>query len=296
MKHAEGSKGKDALLEDVKTLSSEAYQGRKTGTEGGALTRKYLKKRLTDLGLSAYPALPDFEQPFKALEKNKKNVDATNLVAYIPGKLAQVIVISGHYDHLGVINNEVYNGADDNASGVAAMLKIAAYYKKQQPNHSLVFAFFDAGELDWQGSKYFVNHAPFGLDKVILNVNLDMISHNDKGELYVAGTYNNPALKNYLTHTNKDLKIMLGHDNPALKVDDWTNQSDQGAFHAKGIPFLYFGVEDHKDYHKATDEFENINQPFFLDASKAILEIIDNIDNDRDVQSIFREKLQMKKQ
>jgi len=296
VKQSISAKSAEHLLSDVKTLSSDAYSGRKTGTEGAVMARTYIKKRLKDLGLKSYSTLPGYEQTFTAVDKNDKKVNATNLVAFIPGKSAEVIVISGHYDHLGVLQNEIYNGADDNASGVAAMLNVAAFYKKQQPNHTLVFTFFDAGELDWQGSSYFVNHAPFTLDKVLLNVNLDMVSHNDKGELYAAGTYHNPALKNYLTHTNPNVKIMLGHDNPAFKIDDWTNQSDQGAFHAKNIPFLYFGVEDHKDYHRPSDKFENINQAFFLDAANVILQIVDNLDNDRDIQAMFREKLQMKKQ
>ncbi|MGN7204450.1 M28 family peptidase [Pedobacter sp. SAFR-022] len=296
VKKVEEVKGTNNLLEDVKTLSSEAYQGRKTGTEGAAMARAYLKKRIAALGLSSFPALSDFEQSFKAKERNGSSVDAKNVVAYLPGKSSKIIVISGHYDHLGVINNEVYNGADDNASGVAALLNIAAHYKKEKPNHTLVFAFFDAGELDWQGSNYFVNHAPFDMSRVILNVNLDMISHNEKYELYAAGTFRHPQLRKYLTHTQPKVKIMLGHDNPEFTVDDWTNQSDQGAFNDKGIPFLYFGVEDHKDYHRASDEFENINQEFFIDASEAIFEIVDNLDKDRDIQSMFRQKLQMRKQ
>lgn len=296
VKKAEEVQGANNLLDDVKTLSADTYQGRKTGTEGAALARTFLKKRLSQLGLSSYAGLQDFEQPFKAKDRSGKSVDAKNVIAYIPGKSSEIIVISGHYDHLGVIDNEVYNGADDNASGVAAMLNIAAHYKKSKPDHTLVFAFFDAGELDWQGSGYFVNHAPFDLKKVLLNINLDMISHNEKNELYAAGTFTNPQLKKYLTHTQENVKIMLGHDNPEFNVDDWTNQSDQGAFHAKGIPFLYFGVEDHKDYHKASDEFENIKQSFFIDAAEAILEIVDNVDKDRDIQSMYRQKLQMKKQ
>ena len=296
VKKAEEVQGANSLLEDVKTLSSDAYQGRKTGTDGAALARTFLTKRLSELGLSNYGGLQHFEQPFKAKDRTGKMVDAKNIIAYIPGKSPEIIVISGHYDHLGVINEEIYNGADDNASGVAAMLSIAAHYKKSKPDHTLVFAFFDAGELDWQGSAYFVDHAPFDLKKVLLNVNLDMISHNEKNELYAAGTFTNPQLKKYLTHTQPNVKIMLGHDNPEFNVDDWTNQSDQGAFHAKGIPFLYFGVEDHKDYHKASDKFENIQPAFFIDAAEAILEIVDNVDKDRDIQSMYKQKLQMKKQ
>ncbi|MNY50501.1 hypothetical protein D3C86_1860090 [compost metagenome] len=90
--------------------------------------------------------------------------------------------------------------------------------------------------------------------------------------------------------------MLFGHDDPKLGKDDWTNQSDQGAFNAKNIPFLYFGVEDHKDYHKATDEYRNINKTFFINASNAILEIINNIDKEKDIQQLFHEKERMKKQ
>ncbi|WAC40297.1 M28 family peptidase [Pedobacter sp. SL55] len=96
--------------------------------------------------------------------------------------------------------------------------------------------------------------------------------------------------------TNPNIKLLLGHDDPKLGHDDWTNQSDQGAFNAKNIPFIYFGVEDHKDYHKATDEFKNINQEFYINAVGVIKEVIINIDKQQDIQRIFRENLQMKKQ
>jgi Zn-dependent M28 family amino/carboxypeptidase len=286
----------EMLLNDVKSLASDGYQGRKTGTKGAELARDYIKGRLRNLGVSAFTANPDYEQSFTALEQSGKEVTGTNVIAYIPGKTDQVIVISAHYDHLGIINDEVYNGADDNASGVAGLLKIAAHYKKAQPTNTLIFAFFDAGELDWQGSKAFVKQPPVPLEKVVLNVNLDMISRNEKGQLYASGTYKYPQLKPYLTHSNQDVKIILGHDNPSLGVDDWTNQSDQGAFNAKNIPYIYFGVEDHTDYHKASDEFENINQTFFINAANSILEIIDNFDKERNIQAIFRQKVQMKKQ
>ena len=99
-----------------------------------------------------------------------------------------------------------------------------------------------------------------------------------------------------LCQIHPNLKLLLGHDDPKLGSDDWTNQSDQGAFNAKNIPFIYFGVEDHKDYHKATDEYQNINKTFFVDAANAIQGVIVNIDKQRDIQSVFRESLQMQKQ
>ncbi len=286
----------EQLLKDVEILSSDAYEGRKTGTKGAEMARTYLKGRLKEIGIQSYPGLTNFEQPFEFKQRNGTTVKGINLIAFVPGKSESTIVISAHYDHIGIINNEIFNGADDNASGTAALLKFASYYTKNRPNHSLIFAFFDAEEMGLQGAKAFVANPPLPLGQITLNINMDMISHNDKQELYAAGTFKYPQLKPFLVTTNPNIRLLLGHDDPKLGSDDWTNQSDQGAFNAKNIPFIYFGVEDHKDYHKATDEFKNINKAFFNDAASVILEVIQNIDKKRDIQSIFRENLQMKKQ
>jgi Zn-dependent M28 family amino/carboxypeptidase len=283
------------LLNDVQVLSSDEYEGRKSGTKGSELARAYLIKRLKEIGAAVHPALGSYEQNFEIKGRNSLT-KGVNLVAQVKGKTDNVIVISAHYDHIGIINNEVYNGADDNASGVAALLSFVKYFTEHQPNNTLIFAFFDAEEIGLQGAKAFVANPPVALEKIKLNINLDMISHNDKGELYAAGTFKYPQLKNYLVTTNGNIKLLLGHDDPKLGHDDWTNQSDQAAFNAKDIPFIYFGVEDHKDYHKATDEFQNINQSFYVNAVSIIQEVILNIDKQRDIQAIFRESLKMKKQ
>ena len=286
----------DLLLKDVKVLSSDQYKGRQTGTDGALMTRTYIKNRLKEIGVKSYPSLKNYEQNFTVKGSKGETINAKNLIAYIPGKTASIMVLSAHYDHLGIIENEVYNGADDNASGVAGLLKIAAYYAKNKPNNSMLFAFFDAGELGWKGSKAFIERPPVDLERIKLNINLDMISHNDKNILYAAGTFKHPELKGFIHYSNPDLKILFGHDNPKQGVDDWTNQSDQGAFNTKNIPFIYFGVEDHQDYHKSSDEYESINPSFFINAAQAILEIVENIDQQKDIQSIFKQTLKMKKQ
>jgi Zn-dependent M28 family amino/carboxypeptidase len=283
------------LLSDVEILSSDSYEGRKTGTKGAEMARTYLNNRFKAIGLKAFPQLPNYEQPFSFETKNGV-VKGKNIIAFIEGKSDQVIVISAHYDHIGVINNEIYNGADDNASGVAALLKFASYYVEHKPNHTIILAAFDAEEMGFQGAKAFIANSPVNLSKISLNINMDMISRNEKGELYACGTFKYPALKNYFYTTNPKLKVLFGHDDPKLGKDDWTNQSDHSAFNDKNIPFIYFGVEDHKDYHKATDDYQNINKTFFIDASNSILEIITNIDKERDIQKLFHEKVQMKKQ
>lgn len=287
----------DQLLKDVEILASDAYQGRKTGTNGAEMARNYISKRMKEIGLVPCPGFLNYDQAFEITAKNDaKSINAINLLGYIQGKSDNVIVISAHYDHIGVNQNDVYNGADDNASGVAGLLHLAKYFTNNKPNNSIIFAFFDGEEMGLRGAKYFVENTPIALSKIKLNINMDMISHNDKQELYAVGTFKYPELKPYFVTTNPNLKVLFGHDDPKLGHDDWTNQSDQGAFNVKNIPFIYFGVEDHKDYHKVTDEYKNINQTFFIDAVKAIQEIVSNIDKQRDIQTIFREKLIMKKQ
>lgn len=284
------------LLKDVQTLSSAAYEGRKTGTKGAEMARQYLINRFNKLGLKSYPQHVIFAQDFKFKNRADQEVNGRNLIAYIPGQVEQAIVISAHYDHVGVIKDKIYHGADDNASGVGALLKIASYFSKNKPHFTLIFAAFDAEEMGLQGAKTFVSNPPISIEKIKLNINMDMISHNDKSELYVAGTYKYPELKKFIPNTYGQIKILFGHDDPKQGRDDWTNQSDQGAFNAKDIPFLYFGVEDHKDYHQPTDTFENINPAFYNDAVNAILNTIKNINQDGHILKLFKEKLQMKTQ
>jgi Zn-dependent M28 family amino/carboxypeptidase len=280
----------DQLMKDIQTLSSDMYEGRKTGTKGGEMAGTYITKRFKETGLKSFPLLNSYQQPFNFEGIDDPKITGKNIIGYIPGTSDKIIVISAHYDHLGVINGQIFNGADDNASGVAGMLKIAAYFTKNKPVYTLIFAAFDAEEFGRKGSAYFIDHLPLDIKRIKLNINLDMISHNDKGELYASGTFKNPQLKTYIVTSEPDIKILFGHDNPKLGIDDWTNQSDQSAFNEKGIPFIYFGVEDHKDYHKESDKFENINQPFFISAVNAILEITNRVDKNITLESIARQK------
>ncbi len=295
IKQTPGTEADRQLLSDVEILSSDAYAGRKTGTKGAEMTRVYLDKRFKAIGLKSFPQLQSYEQPF-SFERGTEKVQGKNMIAFIPGKTDEVMVISAHYDHLGIIKNQVYNGADDNASGLAALLKLAAHYQAHKPNHTLILAAFDAEEMGLQGAKAFVANPPVSIGLIKLNINMDMISHNDRNELYACGTAKYPSLRKYFYISNPKLKVLFGHDDPKSGKDNWINQSDHSAFNDKNIPFIYFGVEDHKDYHRSTDDYQNINKTFFIDASNAIQEIITNIDKERDSQRLFQDKLKMKKQ
>jgi len=266
------------LLTDLEYLSSDSLKGRKTGTPENTVAANFIASRFKQLGLQSYTT--DYMQPFRFKGKGNAEIQAANVLAYIPGRKKEVIVISAHFDHVGVANGKIYNGADDNASGTSALLSFAAYFADKQPAYTLLFSAFDAEEMGLQGSKAFVANPPVPLENIKLNINMDMISHNDKGELYVAGTFHYPQLKSLLTKGYGSMKLITGHDNPKQGHDDWTFQSDHGPFHQKRIPFLYFGVEDHKDYHQETDEYRNINKTFFLDAAEAIKQTIIKIDKE----------------
>jgi Zn-dependent M28 family amino/carboxypeptidase len=267
----------EVLLNDVRTLSSDAYQGRKSGTPGGQMAAEYIIKRFRDIGLTPYKN--NYKHSFIAGSRRNASTKGTNIIGFIPGRNKQSIVISAHYDHLGIVNDQIYNGADDNASGVGALMAIAGYFVKNKPNYTLIFAAFDAEELGLVGAQAFLSgFEPLNIIK--LNINMDMISHNDKGELYAAGSNLYPALQKFIVNPNPQIKLIAGHDDPKSRKSDWTQQSDEGAFFDRKIPFIYFGVEDHSDYHKPTDDYENINKEFYVNAVDVILEIVKQIDKE----------------
>ena len=267
------------LLSDVEILSSDVYEGRKTGTRENQMAANYIVSRFKHIGLSFYQ--DSFKHPFTLKNRKGETINGTNLIGYIKGKSDRVIVISAHYDHIGITRSFINNGADDNASGVAGLLAIATYFKDHKPDNTLLFIAFDAEEMGLQGAYSFIKNPVLDGSRIKMTVNMDMISHNDKGELYAAGTFKNPILKKILKSADKEtgIKILFGHDDPKLGRDDWTMQSDQGPFAQNNIPFLYFGVEDHKDYHKPTDEYQNINKDFFYGSVRAILKSIIKVDD-----------------
>jgi hypothetical protein len=271
----------DQLLEDVRILSADAMEGRGTGTAGGAMARAYIVRRFADAGLKSL--WPSYEQPFE-LPAGEDGAPrrAANVVGYVRGKLHpdRFVVVTAHYDHLGIRNGQIYNGADDNASGVAALLQLAAHFGREQPDNSMIFAALDAEEIGLIGAFALVRALRAERRDLALNVNLDMVSHNDRGELYAAGAYRTPALRPLLERVaaRAPVRLLIGHDRPEQRHDDWTNQSDQYAFHKAGVPWVYFGVEDHKDYHKPTDKFETITPAFFVHAVETVLDAVQLFD------------------
>ncbi|RYY47664.1 MAG: M20/M25/M40 family metallo-hydrolase [Chitinophagaceae bacterium] len=252
------------MITDLQQLSSDAFQGRKAGTPEIILSHQLIQSRLRQAGVDSFAT--GFIQSFTV-----SGLEHKNLLGLIRGteKPNEFIVMGAHYDHIGVAaGGDVYNGADDNAGGVAAVLAAAKYFAAHKPKHSIIFALWAAEEVGLRGSQYFTNNLPgtLTLSQVKFNLNLDMIARSDNNKIWACGPTRYPAFK-YLVDslqgkTVVDLKT--GYDSPAAP-QDWTNLSDQGSFHAKGIPFLYLGVEDHADYHKVTDEFNKITPTRFTE-------------------------------
>ena len=269
------------LIRDIQILSADDMEGRSADRPSMQKARDYIEKRFAESELEPFGGSfrQEFEIKLRGISQPLKGV---NFVGRLAGRKQRdkYIVITAHYDHDGIKRGEIYNGADDNASGTAALFAVASYFKKHQPEHSLIFAAFDAEEKGLLGSRHFVANLPVKKELVRLNVNMDMISRNDKGELYAAGAFHYPQLRPILIEAQKRarVKLLLGHDDPKLGRNDWTGQSDHAAFHAQKIPFVYFGVEDHPDYHKPTDDFERIQPEFYVKAVETIIEAIKGLD------------------
>ena len=269
------------LLADIKTLAADEMEGRGVGTPGGAKARAYVAERFKEAGLEPFGGT--FLQPFEYTNRRNEKIAGTNVVGVIKGRKnpERFIVVTAHYDHVGARNGVVFNGADDNASGTAALFALARYFKKNRPAHSIVFAALDSEEAGLEGAKKFVAAPPVKIERIVLNVNMDMISRSERGELYAVGTSHYPFLKSYLVAAaaKAPVKLLFGHEPPASTgQDDWTSQSDHAAFHAAGIPFIYFGVEDHPDYHRPTDDFEKIDQAFYVRSVETILDALKRFD------------------
>jgi Zn-dependent M28 family amino/carboxypeptidase len=271
------------LLSDIKYLSSDELEGRYVGSAGSKKARTFIEKRFQTIGLKPFIG-KNYEMPFSFRhKKSNAEIQGANVAGYVKGTSnpEAYIVVTAHYDHLKPKGDSIYNGADDNASGTAGVMALAAYFVKNPAKHSIIFVAFDAEEVGHKGAEAFVNHSSLDKKQVKINVNVDMISRNEKDELYAVGTYYHPFLKPYVERASKNTKlnIRFGHDSPEYQdADNWTFSSDHAAFHNAKIPYLYFGVEDHPDYHHPTDEYKNIDPAFYIRAVEFVIDVVQELD------------------
>jgi Zn-dependent M28 family amino/carboxypeptidase len=145
----------------------------------------------------------------------------------------------------------------------------------------VLVALLDAEEEGSWGARMLLARPPVELERIALNINLDMVARTEDGGLWAAGAYHTPALRPILeaVAAEASVTLRLGHDAPGgAGGDDWTMSSDHSAFHTTGIPFVYFGVEDHEDYHRSTDDFERIDAGAYVASVRTILSALRALD------------------
>ncbi|GAB5458575.1 MAG: M20/M25/M40 family metallo-hydrolase [Henriciella sp.] len=275
-----------ATLELVKTLSSDEMQGRLPGTAASIAAQDVIIARMEAIGLK--PISDSFRRPFTygpiAGADTKPSLTGVNLIGILEGtgESDLTMVVTAHYDHVGVLDGEVYNGADDNASGVGGMLAIAEHFAANPPRHSVIFAALDVEESHgFAGARDFIRRPPIALEQIGFNLNLDMLSRGDNGQLWASGTSHWLALKPLVEEVAEaaSIDLRMGYDQGGGR-DDWTLLSDHAVFFQAGIPHLYLGVEDHADYHQPSDDFERIDQAWYLSAVETAIIIADAVNAD----------------
>lgn len=266
----------DDIKEHVFTLASDEFEGRRTGEKGQKMAANYLADQYESYGLTGNHLTNDYFQivPKSAL-KNKSANDSENVIAFIEGtdKPEEIVVVSSHYDHEGIKNGEIYNGADDNASGTTAVLEIAEAFAKAKkeghgPKRSLLFINFTGEEKGLLGSKYFSSNSTYPLENIVAALNIDMIGRIGKDKkgndnyVYVIGadrlsselhTINEIANS---TYSNLELDYTY---NAANDKNRFYYRSDHYNFAKHNIPIIFYFNGVHEDYHKPTDTADKIN-------------------------------------
>ncbi len=266
----------EQLLEDVRILASPEFEGRRPKTGGHRRAQAYLARRLADSGLPPLGAAVPL--------RYRAHGGGTNFAVVAKGTVhpEACLFVTAHYDHLGILDGRLHPGADDNASGTAAVLALASWFKAHPPRHTLVFALFDDEERGMFGSRAFVASAPWKPLKPVLALNADMLSRSGKGELWISGLRALPAWTAVFEPLAGKVPVALrfGHDVPRRPKpdEDWSEASDHVSFARAGLPALYVGVEDHEDYHRPSDSFERLQKDFYLRACEALLRIVEAAD------------------
>jgi Peptidase family M28/PDZ domain len=259
------------LLDDIKFLTEDRLQGRATGSAGADSAAAYLARRFSEVGLQ--PAAGGWFQSFTvgrdapiARQAKTEAVVGKNVIGILPGRHRvlrnQTVVLGAHYDHLGLggfgsldpdSNGRVHNGADDNASGIAALIQVAARLAASPPARTVVFIAFGGEELGLLGSAHYVKTPIYPLAETLAMVNLDMVGRLRNGRLIVYGARSArefPALLDSLNwYAGFDLKAQ----------GDGYGPSDQSSFYAAKRPVLHLFTDLHEDYHRTTDDWQKVN-------------------------------------
>ncbi|MGL2963697.1 M28 family metallopeptidase [Flavobacterium sp. RSB2_4_14] len=268
----------ESLTTNLTIIASDEMQGRETGTEGQKKAGRYIIDFYKKHGIRFPKGANDYYQPIPAeylnAQYNENLPDSENIWAFIEGseKPDEIVVISAHYDHVGIKKGEIYNGADDDGSGTVGIMEIAAAFQKAKneghgPKRSILILHVTGEEHGLHGSRYYSENPLFPLANTVADVNIDMIGRRDEfhkdsnNYVYLIGSdYLSTDLYTLCEEVNKKNNLLTIDYKYNDKKDPnrYYYRSDHYNFAKNGIPsvFLFNGVHD--DYHKATDEVSKI--------------------------------------
>lgn len=274
------------MKKDVEYLASDKLEGRNTGSPGEALAADYVAERFKKLGLSPKGTDNYFQvftftpqkNPHIVSDEEVKEETGKNVIAYLDNGAPTTVIIGAHFDHLGYGGKgsgsmysgegEVHNGADDNASGVAMLLQLAANLKGVADNNNYLFIAFSGEEKGLFGSNYFTKNPTIDLTRVNYMINMDMVGRlNDKNALAVYGVGTSPSWKESLEKDNK-----YGFD--LIYEESGVGPSDHTSFYLQDIPVLHFFTGQHEDYHKPSDDADKINYKGMVIIASYIYDVI----------------------
>ncbi len=276
-----------SLQEDVLILASDSLMGRETGSEGADMAAAYLEKRMQDLQLTPFDADQDYTQDFSFKPRRDphtqieygavtdSSLNAKNLLGLIDNGGSRTVIIGAHYDHLGMGGEgslyrgepAIHNGADDNASGVAVLLKLAKMLQEwPEAKDNYLIVFFSGEEMGLLGSNYFAKNPTLDLDQVAYMINLDMVGRlREEKTLSVSGTGTTPVWSQMLNSLNPGFELVLS--------ESGVGPSDHTSFYLQDIPVLHFFTGQHEDYHKPSDDAAKLNYEGMEEIATYIFEL-----------------------
>ena len=254
----------DDMRPHVEYLASDDLRGRRG--IGGQAAARYIEDHFRKLEL-----LPLFDGdylqkiPGPPRDDGRKTIYGQNVGAWLPGSdpelRDELVIVSAHYDHLGMREGKIFHGADDNASGTSMVLEVARRFAslEKRPARSMVFLAFDLEEHMLWGSRWFASHAPWKMEQIKLFITADMIGRS-LGNLpistaFVMGSEHGSTLPATLDQIGEP----AGFNVARMGIDLIGTRSDYGPFRDRKVPFLFFSTGEHPDYHKPTDTPEKIN-------------------------------------
>ncbi|WNM18823.1 M28 family metallopeptidase [Flavobacterium capsici] len=267
-----------SLKTNLTIIASDEMEGRETGSEGQKKAGRYIIEQYQKAGISYPKGATSYYQTVPAAflnaKRNENLPDSENIWAYIEGtdKKDEIVVVSAHYDHVGIKNGQVYNGADDDGSGTVALIEIAKAFQKAKnegngPRRSILILHVTGEEHGLHGSRYYSENPLFPLKNTVADVNIDMIGRRDElhkdsnNYVYVIGSdYLSSELYTICEEVNqKYIGLNLDYKyNDKKDKNRFYYRSDHYNFAKNGIPSVFFFNGVHADYHKASDEVDKI--------------------------------------